>query len=150
MRRLINVFLLLLLLAPMSAHADGLDLSAYKGKVVYLDFWASWCIPCRLSFPFMNDLQQRYESRGLVVVAVDVDKDRAAADDFLRQQLPGFKIVYDPAGQIASQYKFRDMPTTVLIGRDGRQRFVHDGFFPAQEGNYIAHLEALLREGSQQ
>ncbi len=149
MRRLINVLMPLLLLAPISAHADGLDLSSYKGKVVYLDFWASWCIPCRLSFPFMNELQQMYGSRGLVVIAVDVDKDRAAAAEFLRQQPASFRIVYDPAGQIASQYKFRDMPTTVLIGRDGRQRFVHDGFFPARVGDYTAHLETLLREGAQ-
>lgn len=149
MRRLIVLLLPFACLAPMSANADGLDLSSYKGKVVYLDFWASWCIPCRLSFPFMNGLQQMYGSRGLVVVAVDVDKDRAAAADFLRQQPAGFNIVYDPAGQIASQYKFRDMPTTVLIGRDGHQRFVHDGFFPQQESEYIAHLESLLGERAQ-
>src|SRR5215469_139690 len=139
--------LLLLLLFSSAAYADELDLSAYKGKVVYLDFWASWCTPCRLSFPFMNELQRTYGPRGLVVLAVNVDKDQAAAAEFLREQPAGFKIVYDPAGHIASQFNFRDMPTSVLIGRDGRQRFVHSGFVPGQESEYAAHVNGLINEG---
>ena len=92
--------LLSLLMASLTAipcaHADGLDLSAYKGKVVYLDFWASWCTPCRLSFPWMNEIQQTYGARGLVVIGVNVDHDRALADEFLRANRGTFKIVYDP------------------------------------------------------
>jgi cytochrome c biogenesis protein CcmG/thiol:disulfide interchange protein DsbE len=136
-----------LVCSTLAARADDLDLSAYKGKVVYLDFWASWCVPCRLSFPFMAELQQTYGARGLVVVAVDVDRNRAAADEFLKQMPPAFRIVYDPAGRIAGQYDFKDMPTTVLVGRDGKNHFVHSGFFPEKEGDYIAHVSSLLNAG---
>jgi cytochrome c biogenesis protein CcmG/thiol:disulfide interchange protein DsbE len=139
------VALFMALLAAQTAYAQDLDLSAYKGKVVYLDFWASWCAPCRLSFPWMAQLQQMYGPSGLVVVAVDVDKDRAKADEFLHQMPPSFRIVYDPNGSIARQYDFHDMPTTVLIGRDEKVHFVHGGFFPNKEGEYLAHIDSLLK-----
>jgi thiol-disulfide isomerase/thioredoxin len=129
--------------APMAAP---LDLSAYKGKVVYLDFWASWCTPCRLSFPWMNTLQHAYGAKGLVVLAVNVDHDRSAADGFLARNAADFPIVYDNDGSIAETYDFKDMPTSILIGRDGRTRFVHDGFFPEREGEYAGHIQALLSE----
>ena len=139
-------FLIVLLPAP-AAIAQDFNLGAYKGKVVYLDFWASWCVPCRLSFPWMAQLQQTYGPSGLVVVAVDVDKDRAKADAFLQQMPPSFRIVFDPKGNIAQQYDFRDMPTTILIGRDGKAHFVHSGFFPEKEGEYLAHIDGLLKAG---
>ena len=135
-----------LLVSAGTANAADLDLSAYRGKVVYLDFWASWCTPCRLSFPWMSGIQQSYGRDGLVVIAVNVDHDRALADAFLSAGSPGFKIIYDPAGAIASQYNFRDMPTSVLIGRDGKVHFTHDGFFPAKEGAYAADIVALLNQ----
>lgn len=142
------VFAVFALLMPLAgtAKAADLDLSAYRGKVVYLDFWASWCTPCRLSFPWMNEMQQTYSRNGLVVIGVNVDHDRALADEFLRASGPGFKIVYDPNGTIASQYNFRDMPTSVLIGRDGKVHFTHDGFFPAKEGAYAADIVTLLNQ----
>ena len=145
--RLLSVILFSLTLA-MPVHAEELNLSAYKGKVVYLDFWASWCVPCRLSFPWMNQVQQVYAPKGVVVVAVNVDRDRAQADAFLSQMPHNFRVVYDSSGKIAGQFNFKDMPTSVLIGRDGKQHFVHSGFFPAQEGEYIAHLESLIGSGS--
>ncbi len=142
------VFALFGLLMPLggAATAADLDLSAYRGKVVYLDFWASWCTPCRLSFPWMNEIQQSYGRSGLVVIGVNVDHDRALADEFLRASSPDFKIVYDPNGAIASQYNFRDMPTSVLIGRDGKVHFTHDGFFPAKESAYAADILTLLNQ----
>lgn len=136
----------LVALAPASARADGLDLGAYKGKVVYLDFWASWCAPCRLSFPWMNRIQQTYGRQGLVVIAVDVDHDRALADRFLADNFPQFKIVYDPKGAIATKYNCKAMPTSILIGRDGKIHYVHAGFHPEREGTYLSHLETLLNE----
>ena len=145
--RLALLLPLLFSVLALPARADDLDLSAYKGKVVYLDFWASWCVPCRLSFPFMAEIQQTYGPRGLVVIAVDVDHDRAAADEFLKQMPPSFRVVYDPAGRIAGQYNFKDMPTTVLIGRDGKSHFVHSGFIPGREGEYTAHVASLLMAG---
>jgi len=142
------LFVLFGLLTPLAgtAKAADLDLSAYRGKVVYLDFWASWCTPCRLSFPWMNEIQQSYGQYGLVVIGVNVDHDRALADEFLRANNPDFNVVYDPNGAIASRYNFRDMPTSVLIGRDGKIHFTHDGFFPAKEGAYVADIMALLNQ----
>jgi thiol-disulfide isomerase/thioredoxin len=137
--------------ALAAAHAAAaapapLDLSAYRGKVVYLDFWASWCAPCRLSFPWLADLQSTYGDKGLVVLAVNVDHDRAAADRFLQTNFSDFKVVFDPKGQIASTYKIRGMPSSVLIGRDGRVRFSHVGFFQEKEGDYASQINQLLAE----
>ena len=142
--------LLSLLMASLTtipcAHADGLDLSAYKGKVVYLDFWASWCTPCRLSLPWMSQLQARYGRDGLVVIGVNVDHDRAQADEFLAANGGNFQIVYDPHGALAGKYNFKGMPTSFLIGRDGKLRSVHPGFFPNRVESYAADVKALLDE----
>ena len=141
------LFALSIVLASAApVRAADLDLSPYKGKVVYLDFWASWCTPCHLSFPWMNDIQQQYASEGLVIVAVDVDRDRAAADAFLAESRGALQIVYDPKGAIASRYNVRGMPTAVLIGRDGKVHSVHDGFVVSQESKYLADVVALLAE----
>lgn len=137
--------ILLSVLAP-AVHAGGLDLAAYRGKVVYLDFWASWCNPCRQSFPWMNRLQQSLGSRGLVIIGVNVDHDREQADEFLKSNGAAFKIVYDPDGAIASAYDFKDMPTTILIGRDGKTRYVHNGFYSDRTESYLADVNALLGE----
>ena len=136
-------FLNILLPAP-AAIAQDFNLGAYKGKVVYLDFWASWCVPCRLSFPWMSELQQTYGREGLVVIGVNVDHDRALADQFLQSSQSQFKIIYDPNGTIASKYDFRDMPTSILIGRDGKIHNTHAGFFPNREGSYLSDVKALL------
>jgi cytochrome c biogenesis protein CcmG/thiol:disulfide interchange protein DsbE len=132
--------------ATLPAHADGLDLSAYNGKVVYLDFWASWCTPCRLSFPWMNEVQSVYGRDGLVVIGVNVDHDRDLAQQFLEATAPQFKIIYDPNGTVASHFKVKDMPTSVLIGRDGRIHYVHSGFYPGREDSYVADINALLQQ----
>ncbi len=129
------------------ALAQSFDPAAYKGRVVYLDFWASWCTPCRQSFPWLNELQQTLGQKGLVVIGVNVDHDRGLADQFLQQTGAQFKILYDPKGQIAEKYDFKDMPTSILIGRDGKTHFVHSGFFPNREGEYLSHVNALLATG---
>jgi thiol-disulfide isomerase/thioredoxin len=136
----------LLLVLGGAARAEPLDLSRYKGKVVYLDFWASWCTPCHLSFPWMNDLLQTYGWDGLAVIAVDLDRDRHAADAFLAESRGALDIVYDPKGDIAQQFNFKDMPTAILIGRDGRIRATHSGFVTSQEGAYQADVAQLLQE----
>lgn len=137
---------LLALIASLPARADGLDLAPYRGKVVYLDFWASWCNPCRQSFPWMNRIQQSLAGKGLVIIAVNVDHDKQLAQTFLQSSPADFKVVYDPNGQIASTYDFKDMPTSILIGRDGRKRFVHNGFYPDREDSYLADVDTLLNE----
>ena len=132
--------------AALGGPAPVLDLSPYKGKVVYLDFWASWCAPCRISFPWMSQTQVAYERQGLVVIAVNVDHDRALADDFLNRNTSQFKVVYDQAGALASAYNIKAMPTSVLIDRDGKIRYVHSGFFENQENVYRSQITELLNE----
>lgn len=141
-----SLCLVVLYLWALPASADSLDLSKYRGKVVYLDFWASWCTPCHLSFPWMNDIQQSYGGEGLAVIAVNLDRDRHAADEFLAENRGNLNILYDPKGDIARQFNFKDMPTAILIGRDGRIRATHPGFVTNQEGAYLADVERLLRE----
>ncbi len=126
--------------AALAASADELlDLGALKGRVVYVDFWASWCAPCRESFPWMNHLQQELGSKGLVIVAVNVDRERRDAERFIQTHKPDFRIVFDPDGLLPEKFAVRGMPTSFLIDRDGRIHTRHEGF-------RLADREALARE----
>jgi thiol-disulfide isomerase/thioredoxin len=129
--------------AGEAAH-DGdapIDLADWKGKVVYLDFWASWCVPCRKSFPWMNAMQDRYGKDGLVVLAVNMDQKRADADAFLREYPAGFTLRFDPRGRLARGFNLRGMPTSALLDRGGRTLLLHEGF----RENDPAELEQVIR-----
>jgi len=131
---------------PAHADAPALDLSKYRGKVVYLDFWASWCGPCRLSFPFMKRLSSRYRDRDLAVGTVNLDHSRGAAEQFLKKMGATLPVVFDSKGKIARAYKISDMPTSFLIDRNGKIRFTHKGFYTDQEEDYLAQVDQLVRE----
>jgi thiol-disulfide isomerase/thioredoxin len=126
--------------------ATPLDLSALRGRVVYLDFWASWCAPCRQSFPWMESMQRTYAAQGLEIVAVDLDAARADADKFLRQFHPTFGVRFDPNGELAELFKVQGMPSSVLIDRHGAKRFTHVGFRPVDGALYEAQIRKLLAE----
>jgi len=119
-------------------------LSALKGKLVYLDFWASWCGPCRQSFPWMNEMQRKYGAQGLQVVAVNLDAKRADADAFLAQVPARFTLAFDAAGQSARKFAVKGMPSSVLVGRNGEVLFVHQGFREDERGELEAKLAAAL------
>jgi cytochrome c biogenesis protein CcmG/thiol:disulfide interchange protein DsbE len=133
-----------LLTITASLAASPLDLHGYRGRVLYLDFWASWCAPCRQSFPWMQDMQNAYEREGLTVVAVNVDHDRADAEHFLAQFNPTFEVRFDPQGALAEEYKIAGMPASVLIDRHGVLRFRHIGFRAADRAMYESQLRELL------
>ena len=128
------------------ADTPALDLSQYRGKVVYLDFWASWCGPCKLSFPFMKGLTYRYLNRDLAVVTVNLDHSKGAAERFLKKMGADLPVVFDSKGKIARAYKISDMPTSFLIDRNGKVRFTHKGFHTDQEEDYLAQVDQLVRE----
>ena len=133
--------------APATARElPQLDLPALQGKVVLLDFWASWCGPCKESFPWMDQLQARYRDRGLVVIAVNVDHDRVLADRFLHQQSADLSVVFDPKGSIAEQFKVEAMPTSFYIDRQGHVRHTHAGFHLADRDAAEKELLALLEQ----
>ncbi|MTW04110.1 redoxin family protein [Duganella ginsengisoli] len=122
-----------------------ISLDAYKGKVVYVDFWASWCGPCRKSFPWMNSLQQRYGGQGLQVVAINVDARRGDAADFLAKVPAAFAIAYDQAGATPRAYGIKGMPSSALVGRDGKLLWLHAGFNEADEAALDAQIKAALQ-----
>jgi cytochrome c biogenesis protein CcmG/thiol:disulfide interchange protein DsbE len=134
-----------LLLSPI-ALAANLDLSAYRGKVVYVDFWASWCGPCKLSFPWMQTMKDTYGPKGLTVIAINLDLDRADADRFIDQFHPTFEVCFDPKGKLAEFYKVQAMPSSMLIDRHGVTRFRHAGFRPIDGATYEAQVRELLAE----
>jgi cytochrome c biogenesis protein CcmG/thiol:disulfide interchange protein DsbE len=133
------------LIAPAHASAP-LDLDALRGRVVYLDFWASWCAPCRQSFPWMQAMKNTYERQGLTVITVNLDHDRADAERFLRRFHPDFAVQFDPQGTLAEHFKVTGMPTSVIIDRHGIARFTHIGFRPADREAYTMQVQELLAE----
>lgn len=138
------LLLLALLLSLTTAHAAGIEdsspastelapasefnLENYRGQLLYLDFWASWCGPCKASFPWMKRLQSRYKNEGLQIVAVSVDNEADAAEKFLARYQPNFEIVADPDGTLAKQYQLLAMPSSYLIGPQGEILWSHKGF----------------------
>jgi cytochrome c biogenesis protein CcmG, thiol:disulfide interchange protein DsbE len=112
----------------LSGATAPVGLSRLKGKVVYVDFWASWCGPCRQSFPWMNEMQAKYGPRGLQIVGVNVDAKRADADQFLATTPASFLVAFDPQGDSPRRFEVKGMPSSVLVGPDGKVIRVHNGF----------------------
>jgi cytochrome c biogenesis protein CcmG, thiol:disulfide interchange protein DsbE len=127
-----------------TATGEPLSLAALRGKVVYLDYWASWCAPCRQSFPWMEQMQARYGERGFVVLAVNLDRERAEAQRFLAAAPAQFRIVYDPNGDTARSMKVKGMPSSFLIGRDGEIVSSHIGFRDTDRAPREAEIRTLL------
>jgi thiol-disulfide isomerase/thioredoxin len=120
-------WMLVALLSGGAACAADLDLSAYRGKVRYVDFWASWCGPCKQSFTWLDRLVREYASQNFVVIGVNVDKDHALAERFVSGTPVDFDIVYDPKRELTTAYKVAGIPAGVLIDRAGHVRFQHAG-----------------------
>jgi peroxiredoxin len=132
----------------LKTFKDGapLDLSQYRGKVVFLDFWASWCGPCAHSMPFLDEMQARYKSSGFEVVGVNLDEERADADHFLEQHPIHFAAVSDPSGECPQRYGVPAMPSSYLIDRQGKIRHVLLGFRDGEREETRAKIQALLEE----
>lgn len=123
---------------------DGVSLSSLRGKAVYLDFWASWCGPCRQSFPWMNEMQAKYAARGFHVLAVNLDAKEADARKFLAETPAKFQIAFDGKGVTPRAYGVKGMPTSYLIDREGRIVHEHSGFSPAKKDEIEKAIVKLL------
>jgi thiol-disulfide isomerase/thioredoxin len=136
-------------LAPdftLPGRDQPIQLQSLRGKVVYVDFWASWCQPCRESFPWMNSLQKRYGDQGLVVIAVNLDKSRELSDKFLQQVPASFSIAYDPDGVVATAYHVKGMPSSYLIDRQGHIQNSHIGFRADSAEALEASIKTLVQQ----
>ena len=125
---------------------DGVSLTKLRGKVVYLDFWASWCGPCRQSFPWMNEMQEKYGQQGLEVLAINLDGNLADAKKFLQENPAKFKTIYDTKAQTPKLLGVKGMPTSYLIDRQGRVVSVHVGFNPAKKSELESELKRVLEK----
>jgi len=121
------------------------DIQKYEGKIVYLDFWASWCIPCRKSFPWMNKIQAQYSSDKLVVITINLDKKKELATNFLKEYPANFQVFYDPEGKLAKKYQIRGMPSSILFDATGKPVAAHKGFFSRSIPKYEAEIKDLIQ-----
>lgn len=123
-----------------------IQLSQYKGKVVMLNFWASWCGPCRKEMPLMDQIYKKYTAAGFVLLGVNVDTDSTDAQKFLTQVPVSFPIAYDRENKVAKMYDVASMPSTVFIDRKGRVRQLHRGYNDGDENAYLSEIRSLIRE----
>ncbi|HSY48776.1 MAG TPA: TlpA disulfide reductase family protein [Thermoanaerobaculia bacterium] len=132
---------------PTSATSSGtVSLHDFRGKVVYVDFWASWCVPCRQSFPWMSGMSDRYSAQGLVVVSVNLDKKRDAVDEFLQRFPATFLVALDPSGKTAEAFHVAAMPSSFIVSRTGRIIYTHAGFEQAKAQTIETQIKEALSQ----
>lgn len=131
---------------PDIQSSTQVSLTDYKGKVVYLDFWASWCKPCVQSFPFLQGLYEQYQQQGLVVIAINLDEDKNNALAFLEKVPVTYPVLYDSSAKSAFSYQVKAMPSSYFIDKKGNIRAVHLGYKPADNEKIIKAIEHLLAE----
>jgi peroxiredoxin len=130
-----------------SRDGQQVSLASLKGKVVMVNFWATWCVPCRQEMPHLQALYDRYNSLGFELLAVNVEKNNAeGARKWLEETPVTFPVLFDPNNEVTKLYKVQTMPSTVLVARDGTMRFIHHGYKPGYESDYQTQVRALLRE----
>ena len=128
------------------AGKKKLKLSQLQGNVVMINFWASWCGPCRQEMPLMDELYSQYKDLGFTILAVNVDENRDEALRFLDKVPVNYPILYDPESSVSELYEVQAMPTTVMIDRNGNARYLHYGYQPGYEDEYEQQIRELVRE----
>ncbi len=125
---------------------ENLRLNEYRGEVVMINFWASWCGPCRQEMPLLEELYAQYSPLGFTILGVNVEEDASKAKDLLKEIPVSFPILFDTASEVSKRYDVVAMPTTVLVDRDGNVRYVHHGYKPGYEQEYQQQVRSLIRE----
>jgi peroxiredoxin len=127
---------------------DGstVHLSELKGQVVMINFWATWCGPCRQEMPLLTQLQSKYEPLGFTLLAVNVEPDSAAAQDWLKGMAVDFPILFDRKNAVAESFGVQGMPSSVFLDRAGNVRYVHRGYQPGDESKYADMIRSLVKE----
>ena len=128
-----------------SLSGENLRLQEYRGKVVLINFWASWCGPCRQEMPILDRIHKRYEPAGFTVLGVNVEGELDKARKIADRLDVSFPLLFDDGQQVSEDYALESMPYTVLVDRDGQVRFIHHGYKPGDENKYIDRLKTLLR-----
>lgn len=129
-----------------SSTGGNVKLSELRGRVVLVNFWATWCTPCKEELPFFNTLYRRYQNLGLEVLGVNIDKVSSQGAKMGTALGLSFPVLFDPSGKTSNLYQIRTMPTTFVVAKDGTLRHVHWGFGPAEEARYESEIRALLKE----
>ena len=131
-------------LASMAGKPVNLD--QYKGQVVMINFWASWCGPCREEMPILEKLHAKYKPMGFTMIGVNVEPDSTAAADWLKVTPVTFPILFDTKSEVSKLYAVSGMPSTVIVDRKGNLRWLHRGYKPGDENEYLNQIRALVRE----
>lgn len=129
-----------------SRAGDNVSLAQLKGRVVMLNFWASWCGPCRQEMPLLDQMHKRYSALGFTLVGVNVDANSKDAEEWLSKTPVSFPVLFDRESKVSAMYDVKAMPSTVFIDRKGNVRYLHKGYKPGDEGEYLNQIRALLKE----
>jgi len=129
-----------------SRSGKNIKLSELRGNVVMLNFWASWCGPCRKEMPLLEEIYKKYKRLGFTLLGVNVEQDTRAAKNYLKDVKVSFPILFDKTNKTSKLYDVSAMPTTILIDRNGKKRFLHKGYKPGYENDYKKQIKKLLRE----
>jgi peroxiredoxin len=132
--------------ALKSSTGENLRLSEFRGDVVMINFWATWCGPCRQEMPLLDELYQRYERVGFSLLGVNIDDDSRKAMNMISDLGVNFPVLFDSAKEVSKLYQVNAMPVTVIVDRDGTVRYVHQGYKPGYEDKYLDEIRSLLRE----
>jgi thiol-disulfide isomerase/thioredoxin len=129
-----------------SSAGKQVSLDSLKGKIVLVNFWASWCGPCRKEMPVLEQLNRQYHNKGVALLGVNVEPDSAAATDWLKATPVSFPILFDVDSKVSKLYQVEGMPNTVILDRKGNVRYIHRGYQPGAENEYLDQIRALIRE----
>jgi peroxiredoxin len=129
-----------------SRGGDTVSLDKLKGQVVMINFWASWCGPCRTEMPLLDQMYKRYSSLGFTLLGVNVESDTKDAEKWLAQMPVTFPVLFDRENKVSKLYDVNAMPSTVFIDRKGNVRYLHRGYKSGDEGEYLNQIRALLKE----